>query len=280
MEYHSDRFIDHSLMVFDDRDRLLALLPANLTGETLYSHQGLTFGGFVIGYKVTTEIMLEIFSILIDYMRLNRIEKLIYKSLPSVYAKAAAQEDLYALFANGALLLRRDISSTIELNEPFKYSKGRKWTLNKAKKEDFELYEETEYAEFWKLLREVLSHQHDAKPVHSLSEIEYLKDSFPANIKLYVAKKGSEVMAGAVIYETELVAHAQYLANSDRGREVGALDFLLDHLIKSVYKEKKYFDFGISTEQDGRLLNKGLIAHKEGFGAIARAHDIYELEVI
>ena len=29
MEYHSDRFVDHSLMIYTDDDKLIALLPAN-----------------------------------------------------------------------------------------------------------------------------------------------------------------------------------------------------------------------------------------------------------
>jgi hypothetical protein len=279
MDYHSDRFTDHSLLVFDDKDRLLAILPANISGDTLYSHQGLTFGGFVISLKVKTEIMLNIFSLLIDYLKSIQIEKLIYKPIPPIYTEVSAQEELYALFISDARLFRRDVSSAIDLSIPFKYSKGRKWTVNKAKKENIELCRVTEYTEFWKLLSNVLASQHGATPVHSLSEIEYLQNCFPENIKLFVAKKNGEVIAGAVIYETELVAHTQYLANSDEGREIGALDLLVDHLIKDVYKDKKYFDFGISTEDEGRSLNKGLIAQKEGFGASAVVHDFYELDI-
>ena len=280
MEYHSERFTDHSLLVFDDKERLLAILPANISGNTLYSHQGLTFGGFIVSLKMTTEIMLNIFAFLMDYLKSIQIEKLIYKPIPSIYAEVSAQEDLYVLFVFNARLFRRDVSSAINLSLPFKYSKGRKWTVNKAKKEYIELCQTTEYAGFWQLLSKILAYQHEAKPVHSLSEIEYLRNSFPENIKLYVAKKNGEVIAGAVIYETELVAHTQYLANSDEGREIGALDLLLDYLIKDAYIEKKYFDFGISTEEQGRSLNKGLIAQKEGFGASPIVHDFYELDII
>lgn len=48
MEYHSDRFEDSSLMFYDDKNKLLAIFPANIKGNVLYSHQGLTFGGFII----------------------------------------------------------------------------------------------------------------------------------------------------------------------------------------------------------------------------------------
>ena len=47
MDYHKDRFEDYSLLCFK-KDRLIAILPANIVGSTLYSHQGLTYGGLVL----------------------------------------------------------------------------------------------------------------------------------------------------------------------------------------------------------------------------------------
>ena len=41
MEYHADRFTDYSLLVYEG-NKLLALLPANRSGDVLYSHAGLT----------------------------------------------------------------------------------------------------------------------------------------------------------------------------------------------------------------------------------------------
>ena len=43
--------------------------------------------------------------------------------------------------------------------------------------------------------------------------------------------------------------------------------------------EKKYFDFGISTEQGGRYLNEGLVFQKEGFGARAVVYDTYAIKL-
>ncbi len=36
--------------------------------------------------------------------------------------------------------------------------------------------------------------------------------------------------------------------------------------MKQYAAQKRYFDFGISTGQEGKYLNEGLIAQKEGFG--------------
>lgn len=279
MEYHRDRFDDFSLMIFDGNDKLLALLPANIKDNTVYSHQGLTFGGFIVNDKITAAKMLEIFEELKEFLKNQTIEKLIYKCIPYIYHIKPSEEDRYALFRNDAKLIRRDVTSTIDLTEPVKYSKGRKWTINKAKKEALVFFESDYYEIFWQLLTNVLEAQHATKPVHSLEEIKKLATSFSKNIKLFLSKKDEKIVAGALIYENHNIVHTQYLANSELGREIGALDLLLEYLIKDVYKNKKYFDFGISNEDAGRYLNTGLIAQKEGFGARAVVHDFYELEI-
>ena len=277
MEYHSERFVDHSLLVFGDSEKLVAILPANLIGSVLWSHQGLTFGGFLVDDKIKTETMLSIFSDLKDYLTTINIEKLVYKSIPYIYHEKPAEEDRYALFIENANLIRRDITSTINLKAPIRYSKGRKWTINKAKKDQIEVIESIDFATFWGLLSDVLESNHGARPVHSLHEIVSLFNLFPKNIRLFLAKKNSEVIAGALIYENKDIVHTQYLANSDLGREIGGLDVLIDHLIKDKFQNKKYFDFGISNEDQGRTLNSGLISQKEGFGARAVAQDTYEI---
>lgn len=279
MEYHSDRFEDFSLMFFDETDKLIAILPANIKEKILYSHQGLTFGGFLVDDKMKTETMLEIFESLKLFLKEQNIEKIVYKCIPYIYHIKPSEEDRYALFRNDATLIRRDVTSTIDLIEQVRYSKGRKWTINKAKKESIETFESDDYKTFWELLTGVLESNHEAKPVHTLEEIKKLASLFPKNIKLFLAKKDERIVSGALIYENQNIVHTQYLANSEEGRELGALDLLIDYLIKDIYKNKKYFDFGISNEDAGRYLNTGLIAQKEGFGARAVVHDFYELEI-
>ncbi len=279
MEYHNDRFIDASLMFYDNREKLIAILPANRVDDTLYSHQGLTFGGLIIDKKIRAEEIIQIFSILIEYLKEKKIKNFIYKSIPHIYHKIPAQEDLYALFIYNAKLYRRDISSTIDLREPIRYSKGRKWSINKAKKEGVKISISDDYKEFWKLLNVVLQENHNAQAVHRLEEMELLANRFKKNIKLYLAYRENQLLAGAVIYENENIVHTQYLANSRVGRDIGALDLLIDYLIKDVYANKRFFDFGISNENGGRYLNSGLISQKESFGARAIAHDFYELEI-
>ncbi len=279
MEYHKDRFEDFSLLIFNKKQNIIAVLPANKKDNILYSHQGLTFGGFLIDDKMKTEIMLEIFEILKEYLKKQKINKIIYKCIPYIYHIKPSEEDRYVLFRNNAKLIRRDVTSTINLTERVRYSKGRKWAVNKARKEFIEIFESSDYEIFWNLLTSVLASNHQVKPVHTLEQMQKLASLFPKNIRLFLAQKDESIVSGALIYENQNIVHTQYLANSEMGREVGALDLLIDYLIKNVFKAKKCFDFGISNEDAGKYLNTSLIAQKEGFGARAVVHDFYELEI-
>jgi hypothetical protein len=106
-----------------------------------------------------------------------------------------------------------------------------------------------------------------------------LAGRFPDNIKLFAAYRNDVMLGGVVIYASQNVAHAQYIAASDEGKKMSATDLILDWLINERYADKRYFDFGISTEVDGRYLNLGLVSNKEGFGARATVYDFYELNL-
>ncbi len=279
MEYHKDRFEDFSLIFFNKNQKIISVLPANKKDDILYSHQGLTFGGFLVDDKMKTATMLEVFQLLVSYLKEHNIRTVIYKCMPYIYSKKPSDEALYALFKNNAKLIRRDVSSTIDLTEQVVYSKGRKWRVNKARKESMEIIESKDYKTFWDLLTLVLQSNHQVKPTHTIEEIQNLADLFPENIRLFLAQKDENVISGALIYENKNIVHTQYLANSEIGKEVGALNVLIDYLIRNVFKNKKYFDFGISNENEGKYLNTGLISQKEEFGARAVVHDFYELEI-
>ncbi|MAK50894.1 GNAT family N-acetyltransferase [Marinobacter sp.] len=278
-EYHADRFEDFSLIFYDEKGRIAALFPANLADDVCYSHQGLSFGGFLTTEKTSIQDVVSLFGSLTEYLKENSVSRLVYKPIPHFYHSLPAEEDLYALYRNGAKLIRRDVSSVIDLQQPIRYSKGRKWSVKKAKKEQISVVEKVDLSQFWLLLEHTLESRHEASPVHSLEEMQALRDAFPENIRLFVAEKDGQALAGALLFVNRDVVHTQYLANSAPGREMFALDHVLDYLIKDAFSESRYFSFGISTEDNGLYLNAGLAAQKEGFGARAVVHDFYEIDI-
>lgn len=52
---------------------------------------------------------------------------------------------------------------------------------------------------------------------------------------------------------------------------------LIKSLMDKFSLEKRYFDFGISTEDNGKFLNQGLISQKEGFGGRSITHYFWEI---
>lgn len=276
MEYHSDRFIDNSLMFFDN-DNLIAVLPMNIRDKVLYSHQGLTYGGFITDEKMKQHKMLECFEALKQYMQANDIEKLVYKTIPHIYHKTPAEEDLYALFKNNAKLLKLEPSTTIYLKNPCKMPKGRKAQISRAKREGVEIQESKDFKTFIDLENKILAEYHDTKAVHTAEELKLLHSKFPEQIKLYTASLNDEMIAGTLIFEYENAVHTQYMASNKISREIGGLDLLIKTLIDKYQNTKMYFDFGISSENNGQILNEGLISQKEGFGGRTVIYMSYEL---
>jgi acetyltransferase-like isoleucine patch superfamily enzyme/CheY-like chemotaxis protein len=277
MDYHSDRFADHSLMVFNGH-ALAAVLPANLDDNgTLVSHEGLTYGGLVVARAATLTEVLASFHAVLRYLSERRVSKLLYKRIPCFYNTLPDDDTAYAMFLLEARLYRRDCSAVISQADRLPLRKNHKRLIKKAAAAGVLIVQETSFQPFWELvLAPQLASRYGVNPVHTLGEITLLASRFPEQIKQFSAYRGGEIVAGTTIYETPGVAHVQYSAVTEEGRQMGAQALLFSSLIEQ-YKDKRFFDFGISNENGGRDVNHGLLEWKEGFGARCHAHDFYEI---
>jgi GNAT acetyltransferase-like protein len=280
MEYHADRFEDGSLVARQAADKPpLALLAASRHGATLDSHGGLTYGGWVCDGRMTASLMLELFDELRRFLQSWGVTLLRYRPVPHVYHRAPAEEDLYALAQHGAQLVRRAPLSVIDLGRPLTAQVRRARGAQKARAHGVECRESDELSEYWTLLATVLRETYDASPVHTLEEISELRNRFPGNIRLFGSYAGDRLVAGVLVFETETVARAQYIASSAEGKRVAALDLLFEHLLRRVYADKRWFDLGTSAGPGVGGLNSGVIEFKESLGARLVVQDVYELEV-
>lgn len=293
MDYHKDRFVDISLIVFDKHNNAIALFPANISNKDsahIESHGGLTYGGLLLTEQVTTKMTDDIFHEIIELYKSLGYTSLSYKPVPHIYHVQPVEEDLYALFRYNASLETRAVSSVIDIENPISFSTLRKRKVKKADRlfQYMEAKTSKAVGDFWTILNEVLQERHKTKPVHSLIELQYLISKFPNEISLFVATKkqdmGSQddIVAGCILFMMPRVIHVQYIASNDEGRESGALDGLFSYLIRSIkekHTQKLYFDFGISTENHGLYLNEGLIFQKEGYGGRAICYDSYRLNI-
>jgi hypothetical protein len=256
---------------------LVALLPANISSGNLYCHGGLTFGAFISDSTMKTPLMLNLFQMLIEHCRAEGIKEIVYKPIPYIYQTVPADEDLYALFVYNAKLVARNVSSCISLSEAKKFDRSRNDNIRKAKRNNLQAKESLDFETFMKIEEETLIERHAVKPVHTAEEMKLLAERFPTNIKLFGSFKDDLMLAGIIMYESKNVAHMQYAANSKEGWKLGAQDIIEDYLINEYYKNKRYFDFGISTENHGQILNLGLIKRKEDFSASAVVYDSYQI---
>lgn len=281
MDYHSDRFVDFSL-VARDGENIVAVLPACRKGNTLYSHRGLTYGSWLVPlrhFDATT--MMEVWEASVQFLQDEDIEEVVYKPVPHIYHRYPCEEDLYAIFRAGGVLAESNISTTIDLDEPLPFDRGNKRNVNLALKSGVEVKESGDWQGYWDVLDALLMEKYDRHPVHSLDEILLLHSRFPENIKLYTAMLGDEILAGVVMYYCgNEVAHCQYIASTEHGRELKALTLLFDNLIKkSSQAGYRYFDFGISTENGGLYLNEGLVRQKCRMGGRGIVYQVFKVKL-
>jgi len=289
MDYHQDRFDDHSLMFYDDKYRLVAVMPANEVEyddmRHLYSHQGLTYGGLVLSTKNTVEQVMSLFDDTISYLRENDFEAWHYKQMPTIYHQCPSQEDEYALWRNGAVLEACNISCTVPLSgtpQQPPFERRRRRGVVRAEEAGYHLVKNASIETFWPIMVNNLQERYDASPVHSLDEMLFLQSRFPQRIQCFLCLDSDDVaQAGAIVFLTNpMTVHVQYGHATPQGKTDGALDLLYTRLME-MYRSLgfQYFDFGTSNEQGGKILNASLIAQKEGFGGRGIAYKTFVLKL-
>lgn len=279
MDYHSDRFTDCSWLAYKN-NRLAAILPANVTVDgVLHSHQGLTYGGWLLPKNhINGADLLDIFNASVEIWRKSGLRALDYKTLPQFYSRQPSEEDRYALFMLGATLCECNMSATINLREEPKFNKMQRRHLAKASRLPFSVEQTFDLPAFMEMVRVCLKERHNEEPVHTAEEMELLRSRFPDNIKFFVTMFDGHPQAGVCVYECGTVAHAQYIATTRLGRELNLLSPLFNYLIKDRYSDFDYFDFGICNEEEGHFLNRGLLLQKCSYGASGAVYTRYELD--
>lgn len=277
VDYHSHRFTDFSAIAYLD-DNPVALLPASIDLMSAHasSHAGLTFGGVVLRRELRGEVGMCVINAFLDAFKDWGAKTLTIKLLPQVFCTYPSAELDYALWRRGFALVRRDLSSILPLHHSLPFNTLKIRSIKKAKKAGLVVAVES-VAGFHALLKNVLSTQHGVSPVHSLQEMELLASRFPDQIFVRVAARGDEILAGTLIFNYGHIWHTQYLASSEPGRTLGALDLVISSIIEEArVKGVTHLSFGTSTELAGTVLNEGLLWQKESYGARSVVHDFMQ----
>ncbi len=287
MDYHSKRFQDVSCLALKN-GKLKALLPANIEekievsspGKTLYSHKGLTYGGWLLPRRhFDAADMLQLFEVSIKEFQKEGIRRIVYKSMPSIYAGCPSEEDQYALFRFGAKLIECDMSVAIDQRSALRMSETRRQLLRDTSCVDFRIEETFDVVGFMTLVTKCLHERHGVAPVHSAEEMTLLHSRFPGNIRFFQLLYENKVEAGVCIYDTGLVAHCQYIATTPLARSLNLLTPLHHYLITDVFASRRFYDFGTCNQLQGDHLNVGLLRQKMSFGGTGVAYNHYCIEL-
>lgn len=274
MDYHADRFDDMSAIAFVN-GAPAALLPASFDRDSglVTSHRGLTFGGVVVKRGLRGDVVVRVVDAMLDALRSWGARELEVRLLPSFLASYPSAEVDYALWRRGFAMTRRDLSSVLPLPQRLALNSSKKQAVAKATKAGFSVASGRLDA-FHALLEGVLGGRHGATPVHSLAELELLTSRFPEQILLRSVEQDGAMLAGVLVYRYPTAWHTQYMAASPEGRSIGALDLVITSLIdEATAAGAAWLSFGISTTDQGRTLNEGLLWQKESFGARSVTHD-------
>lgn len=293
------QWVDCSLMVYLgdyelDRgekelpsEELVAVFPANWdeAERKIYSHSGLTYGGMVVKENITQLEALQCMQTILQYFeRMYMAKTVVIKPIPNIYSSYPNGEEMYAIFRAGGRLCQRVVCSVIGMGNPLKMQSARTRLANKAIEGGVYIDRMIEgdwqcLEEFWELFEKMDHSTDDLTNCDTCADLRSLMENFPHEIKLYVARKDGRMLSGMVVYVTKKVAHVQYVANTEEGRELGAIDLLIRHLVNVRYKSIRYFDLGPTTNADGSVLNKAKLQLREDYGGRAVCYDGYEIRL-
>ena len=283
LAYHPrDRFDDCSLMIYDEKERLSALIPACTiymdSEKVFFSHKGSTFGGILYDERHNNAACIKIIlSELLIFLRKQKYRKIYIKITPDIFCRENSSLLQYMLF-NAGFSEYTELNTYVDLqglNDDIvmDFSATKRKHIRRLAKKNLKfkfIEEDEEIALFYQLLECNLS-KYNVKPIHSFEEIIDLKNNrIPEHVQFCGVFMHEQMLAAGMLFDfgKNKVVHAQNLSSNPYDREVDAIEYLYYSVIKE-YKQRGYgyLSWGISTENAGTYLNMGLIRNKESYGS-------------
>lgn len=276
--YHGQRFPEKILLLHEESGAPVAGIRFVVDGTAARSHPGSTYGGLIYRRDLGAKNVVFATEHLLQSLAGTGIRTLTCRPLPSSFRDVPDESDLYAIHQAGGRVIRRDLSTVCPTSGGPGLHMNRVRRVVKAKRSGVRITEAPDVEAFHQILVENLR-RHSTQPVHSASEMRALMGLFPDRIGLHCAEVGGEMIAGILLFHLGNATHTQYLASTESGRELGALDFLVHNLLDEGTPRSGLLSLGISTENEGRLLNEGLVRFKESFGGYSQMIDTYEISL-
>jgi len=282
LDYHpASRFKNHHLII-SERSNIIALFPAVEKDTTIISHQGASYGGFVLEEELGIHTVYLMVEHIAAYFKAHGYQKIILTQPPLIYYHNPNQYIDFALMKNHFNYLKRDVTAVIPLDaaEPLTTFHGdARRSTKKAIREGVKVMFSDDYAGFYDILKHNLGMRHNVTPTHSLDELNRLKKIFPDDILLFGAFIKGKMVGGMVLFVANpRVILAFYISHDGKYQNYRPVNLLFYEVIKWGRNQGyKYLDLGTFTLN--MTPNWGLGRFKENFAARGFLRDTYQLIV-
>lgn len=277
LDYHGERFVEQSILVKNEKNKIIAVFPAASAlddFETVISHPGATFGGFVTNFRPNPQVIEDVFKQVIIHYRGRGFLNLQYISAPSHASRSLDQSDLFVLRKLNADFVACGLWSVVNLKQSRPRKKTLAGSIRKAVQHGVKaevIEDAASYENFYALLIENLKERHNSSPTHSFKEFADLSLRLEDKSKLILAYDNNITLLAGIwlINYSPGVWHTQYIASNQQGRELNATHFLIDNIIEFLReKGEKHLSLGTSDNPGGGVDNQ-LFHFKSGFGGDA-----------
>ena len=204
INYHIDRkFVDNSLII-KNNNNIVAVLPAAIKNNILYSHPGSSYGGLVLAKKTEFSVINNIIQELDNYCKNKKLKSIFLINSPSIYHKEVDDSLDYLLQWNHFRKKEIYISHAVNINETVSVldllkKRKRRYLNNDDGLNALEFKESNEFDLFYDILLRS-KEKFKTKPTHSLDELYQLKKIFPEQIKLLLTMKKDSVVGGSLMF--------------------------------------------------------------------------------
>lgn len=280
LDYHGDRFVDASVIIYKGSSTMVAVIPACMVMEgsrkVFHSHLGSTFGGIVMAedfYDI--EHMDAVMNVFEEHLKREQYDEVWLKCTSDIFAGQSGNLLYYFLFQRGYVSYdeisfyidfsqyKEDIASNFASGRRRDYRYSLKYGLEFRKLET-----SAQIEKFYSILCDNLR-KFDTSPVHSLEEIiDFKENRIKDKVEFYGVFQENSMISGSMVFLFgDAVFHTQYLAADQSCLKLFPMNFMDYNLIKTARTRGfRYFSFGTSTYEHGKVLNKPLAMFKEGFG--------------
>ena len=282
LNYHpEDRFEDCSLLIFNQKDNLAAVIPACKDPKDpacFLSHKGSTYGGIIIDKKhYSGNGLLEIIEVFEQYLMENRYTSVYLKITPDILSIESPALLEYLLYYK-KYQQYSELNTYIDLENydehiVSNFSQGKRTNITNCLKIGTvcrQIHTSDEIQALYTILVHTLR-KYNTKPVHSFNEFMELKNVHIAdNISFFGGYIQNDLVAGAVLFyfpKTKTI-HTQYLCSKEEFAKLSPMSFMYYSMIVEAKKiNYKRISWGVSTEDFGHYLNQGLLKNKESYGS-------------